>query len=207
MADVFTWPVGRASPDGQITWRPQHARVPLAYLVGSVLGSAALAAVCIGVGETAGASNIAVQLVYWAVAALIAVASLLQYRGGLAPLPESKAQVPRAWLRWNRRWKTALAYGLVIGMGVFTNMGFAATYVLLGAMVVMGSVPLAIAVGVVYGATKGLIVLASWVANSVLSRSAPWERFVITRKRQLELCLSGISVVTLVAVVLAPPPA
>lgn len=152
--------VGRVS-------RPSVADLPVigTYIGASALGGALMAVVL----ERAGTAleqldplpgDRALGLVVLMTMACLAV---LQLRGRMGGLPQRRRQVPRRWLTWNHRPLTAAAFGLMIGSGAFTYLGYSMMYTLALAAIVAPSSAAAAVIGVTYGTARGATVFATWL--------------------------------------------
>ncbi len=126
MGHVLTWPVDHDTHDQRVTEWPPFGPIA-AYVLGALIGGTAagvvIAAPAAEIRDAAGSITVAS-----AAGALALSAAALQWKGRVAPLPESSKQVPRRWLLWRHRARTALAFGLVIGAGALTRLRHAAAY-------------------------------------------------------------------------------
>jgi hypothetical protein len=195
MALVLTWPVGRAGTETRDT------RAPLgpvaAYALASLLGGAATGfALAQAAAVVRGASASAELALVIAAAGIGAAAVVLQWLGRLRPLPERSAQVPRGWLLWRSRTHAAAAFGLVIGSGALTHLKHAAAYVLAALVVLAPSVEAGVLVGALYGASRGMTLVVTWLSDSFLGRRVRWPR-VATASTQLNRMLAIAAVTSL----------
>src|SRR4051794_11773678 len=73
------------------------------------------------------------------------------------PNPQIGWQVPKSWMHPSRLFGNT-AYGIVLGMGIFTFIPFASFYVLLAWELIAGAMSLqaAVTLGMVYGFARGL---------------------------------------------------
>jgi hypothetical protein len=106
-----------------------------------------------------------------------AVLALLAAWGGLAelglvpmPRPQSRWQVPGRWRRLTP-WQTSFLYGLGLGPGVTVRIATPAFYVLLLGVALLGSIPTAAALFVVYAMGRWLAVLLFAIGPSQPDRS------------------------------------
>lgn len=128
------------------------------YVAGAVLGGGLLG-LGFAVAATGYARLHASSAVTWTVvlvAALVAVASDSRVFG--RALPDHPRQVDERWLVKYRRWIYASGYGVQIGAGFATYIMTAAVYLVALLAVVTGSFPAALAVGLVFGAVRGLTI-------------------------------------------------
>jgi hypothetical protein len=176
MNDVFTWPVGR---DGHQSGPSRRAPIGpvLAYAVattiagttvGLLLGLAAAA-----LDHLAGPTGHGALTVLVVVMSVIAV--LLELAGSASLLPHRRTQVPRRWLHWRSHTATAVGFGLLIGSGVLTPIRFASAYVLAAVALLAPTPLLAAAVGCIYGASRGLALLITWIVDATARRRLPWD--------------------------------
>lgn len=153
-------------------------------VAGGVLPGAvgALGAALVDAASVGGGSLLAVA----AVGALIALAADLP---GLAfRLPLHPRQVNERWMAGYRRWVYAAGFGAQIGTGFATYIMTAATYLVPLCGALTGSVPTAMALGVLFGASRGAAVLLSCRAtdpdrlrrlHAGLAAAAPWSVWVM----------------------------
>ena len=145
------------TPVGEMARQQRWWITTAAYLVGSLVGGAA-------VGAVLGAVSVPVRTVVDAPVALVllvvaAVAGLLADRGVL-PLPTWHRQVDEQWLTTYRGWVYGAGFGLQLGAGLATIVTASATYVVLVAAVLSGSVLAGTAIGATYGLARALPLLA-----------------------------------------------
>lgn len=76
------------------------------------------------------------------------------------PVPGRDWQVPADWVR-HGFYRSAVIFGGVVGFGVFTRVPFASFPLLLVWLFVSGNLWYALAVGLVYGATRALSIFSS----------------------------------------------
>jgi len=137
------------------------------FVLGSAVGGAVLGAVC-AVGALA-LSPVAERWAGWllaaaAVAALVCAAS--DAAVGPVRLPTLPRQVDEAWLGTYRRWVYAGGFGVQIGAGFTTYVMTAATYLVVVLAVLCGSPGWALAAGLTFGVTRGLVVTTgSWAST------------------------------------------
>ena len=131
-----------------------------AYVVGSVLGGLAVGALAGGLGALVlGPLDVGTtpRLVLLAVALLVALALDLRLLGLRAPGP--RRQVNEDWLEIYREWVYGAGFGLQLGAAVLTQVATAATWVMLLAAGLTGSLGAGALVGVVFGLVRALPVL------------------------------------------------
>ena len=124
-----------------------------AYLVGSLLGGAAVGALA---GLLGGLVPAAVRSSPWlllALAALLLVALALDLGIGGRALPVWRRQVDVAWLTRYRGWVYGLGFGAQLGIGVVTIVTSATTY----AMVAFAALSGHVLAGLLIGAAFGLV--------------------------------------------------
>jgi len=170
MGLVLTWPVGRAA-DGDGSRQPAPAGPVLAYLAGTTLGGT-LTGLVVG-AVVALLEPLPDAVMVAAAGALLLAAVVSEVRGTIAPLPERRGQVPRTWLAWPSRTRTALAFGIMIGAGVATFLKHAVAYALLAIALVAPSPWAAVLVGTGYGLARGGTLLVTWLGDSYVGRRPP----------------------------------
>lgn len=145
------------TPVGEMARQQRWWLTTVAYLVGSLVGGLAI-------GSLLGLVSVAVRTVVPANVALallaaVAVAGLLADTGRV-PLPTWHRQVDEGWLTTYRGWVYGAGFGLQLGTGLATIVTASATYVVLTAAVLSGSVLAGAAIGAIYGLVRALPVLA-----------------------------------------------
>jgi hypothetical protein len=170
MHDVLTRPVGH---DRDVQPPPPASPV-FAYALAAALGGAATGLVLGGIGwllsEVAGRDA---QL--FVAAPIVALAVVQQLRGQLAPLPQRRKQVPVRWMQWHSRTRTAGAFGLMIGAGVFTNLRHAAAWVVACLVFTLGSPVLGALVGAGYGFGRAIPLIWTWACDRRGGRRPAWD--------------------------------
>lgn len=197
MHDVFTWPVGRAADSEGIA--PPPLTPVLTYLLGACIGGAACAG---AIGAVSLASREALRLsaveLLLLAAPIAALASALQIVGRVAPLPERRLQVPTRWLQWRRRYATGAAFGLMIGAGAFTPLRHATAWVVAIAVAVAPGWPFAVFCGAIYGASRGLPLLITWLRDRAGLKRLRWQ-VVGGQRAPLAIALGPAAFATYVA--------
>lgn len=201
MAMVLTWPVGRAADDDRRTHGAAPAGPVLGYLLGCIAGGTLTGALLGAVGAAAAALPAGADAQLVLAALLTAIAVVAEARGRVAPLPERRDQVPREWLTWASRSRTALAFGLLIGSGAVTYLKHAAAYAIVALALVAPSVQAAILVGTVYGAARGGSLVVTWIGDRFVGRRPP-EAPVEDRHLPLNLALAVLASLSFVVAAL-----
>jgi len=171
MGSVFTWPVGRAGHPLRVPLPPPPALPVALYALAAAAGGAAIGLLIAAFGRSvsgAGATG------PWALAglagALAVLAIVLEWQGRMRPLPQSDKQVNRLWIGWKRRELTGIAWGLVIGAGVFTRLRHASAYALAAVLLLAPSAEAGAVLGGVYGLVRGLVLVATWIGDRFVGR-------------------------------------
>lgn len=163
MTSVFTRPVGREGQSSAL-----HARAPLAPVVtyafaaavGGALAAALANAVALAVDRTAPQGLRAVGSIA-VLAAGVGVVGVQAARGRFH-FPQRQRQVPRRWLRSGPTAATAARYGLVLGFAAATLLHEPAMYMLAIVAGSAPSIPIAAAVGALWGLGRGATLLLDW---------------------------------------------
>ncbi|MBA3266918.1 MAG: sulfite exporter TauE/SafE family protein [Acidimicrobiia bacterium] len=147
------------NPLGERARNRRWGRTVAAYLVGSVLGGAALGALLGVVGDLAGveAGSVASAGVVIALCGLGLVVDL--GLGGLR-LPTVGRQVDKDWLDRYRGWVYGVSFGFQLGLGVVTVVNTAAIYLTFVLALVSGSVVIGALIGTAFGLVRSLVILS-----------------------------------------------
>lgn len=149
-------------PFGERSRNNSFARTALAHVLGSVLGGTMLGVVAglIGVAITAMVSpSETVRTVIVLIAALAALALEATSRERL--LPTRTRQVNENWIQSYRGWVYGGGFGAELGFGISTIITTTLVHLMVVAMLLVGSFPLAIAIGTTFGFVRGATVLAA----------------------------------------------
>lgn len=148
-------------PFGERSRDNTFARTAGAHVLGSAVGGAALGALAGAIGvvltwlldpsDTVRAVSISI----FAVAGLVLEATS---REGL--LPTRTRQVNENWIQSYRGWVYGGGFGAELGFGVSTIITTTLVHLLVVSMMLVGSFPQALLIGVTFGAVRGLTVLA-----------------------------------------------
>jgi hypothetical protein len=177
------------------------------YAAGTIAGGVAAGVAVAGIGRVlvdslpAAGAWIVVALAV----ALAAAAIVLELRGRLAPLPQRHAQLPSRWMRWRSRTGLGLAFGLLLGAGVFTYLHHATAYVL-GAILVLSASPLVGAIaGAIYGLARAAMLALAWAKREWTGRGDEVVGAIGTvAARLLPFVATGSTIVALAAIHTAP---
>jgi hypothetical protein len=153
-----------------------------AYIVGAVLGGATLGAVLAGGAlaiRSAGPPGIAL-VALGAVAAVGGAAADLGLLG--VRFPVLRRQVNELWLDRFRGWVYGAGYGWQIGFGFSTFVMTAAVAVVAVLAAISASPWLAFAVGLTYGAVRGLTVLGNAGVTQASTLVAAHRRYAAWRR-------------------------
>jgi hypothetical protein len=166
---VFAQPVGcRLDDEGSALRRPAATPV-VAYAAAAVAGGGAVGALLAGAGAAVGELHTGATFGI-AIAALCAVAAILQARGRVRPLPQRHAQVPRRWTLWKSRSKLGMAFGAMLGAGAMTYLHYAAMYLLAAIALASQSAVIGALVGAAYGGVRGFVLALAWFGARSVER-------------------------------------
>ena len=130
------------------------------YVLGAALGGAALGGVCAAV--TIPLAALPAGRWPWVVAAVAGViAAASDIPATRFALPTNARQVDERWLTAYRRWIYAAGFGVQIGTGFATYIMTAAVYLTAALACLTVDASQALAVGVVFGAIRGLAILTT----------------------------------------------
>ncbi len=151
--------LGSINPLGERARNRRWSRTASAYVVGSVLGGAAMGALLGLVGALLGSwvGLVTSTAIIVAVCALGLAADLGV--GGLR-LPTIHRQVDKDWLDRYRGWVTGLSFGFQLGLGVVTVVNTAAIYATFVVALVSGSPLVGAVIGTTFGLARSLVILS-----------------------------------------------
>ena len=163
------------------------------FALGALAGGAALgvvAAVLALLVHVVGLSATA-AIATGAVFAVVGLAADLHIAG--VRLPTHPRQVNETWLGRYRRWIYAAGFGVQIGSGLATYVMTAAVYLTIALAALTGSPIAALGIGMLFGAVRGLAVLAGWRATTPEATRALHARLHATEpaSRHLAAALQG----------------
>ncbi|HVC69083.1 MAG TPA: hypothetical protein VNC61_02345 [Acidimicrobiales bacterium] len=160
-----TWsPCGRSmlstiTPIGERGRRSHYATTAAFFVLGGVLGGAALGLVAAGLAAGVAALGLPIPVT----AAAAVVASLAAAASDARPVrfavPIHRRQVNERWLDTFRPWFYGLGFGCQIGSGFATYITTTAVYLVVVLAVLTGSPAVALAAGVLFGLLRGSSVL------------------------------------------------
>ncbi len=138
------------TPVGEGSRSQRWSVTVVAFTLGSVLGGAGTGLLAGGIGQWMDPAP-AVSLAVLAVAAAATIVADL-----VGPTPPSlERQVDRTWMTRYRGWVYGLGYGVQLGCGFATYISSWATWLWLVAMVLVGDLGTALAMGMLHGAVRG----------------------------------------------------
>jgi hypothetical protein len=144
---------------GKSMWYRLISIYTMAQIAGAALNGLLLGEIGILLRAALPWQNTPLIIPFGVVAAMSAVHDL-----GLLPfrLPSRSWQVPQSWKRFRPSVMSAL-FGFGIGLGVLTRIPFASFYLVVFACVGLASLPLALGIMVLYGATRaGTVALVAY---------------------------------------------
>lgn len=158
------------------------------YLLGAVAGGAMLGAGCAVLAVGVSALGLGQEL-----RALLATAAALACwlsDGTLVrwSLPVHPRQVNERWIGRYRRWIYAAGFGVQIGIGFATYVMSATVYLTAALAVLTGNAALAFAVGVTFGAVRGLGLLGGALARTPDRLRAVLGRLDASARASLQAC-------------------
>jgi sulfite exporter TauE/SafE len=146
------------TPLGERGRRMRWGRTVAAYVVGSVLGGAAVGGLLGGLGALLPIRpGPTVTALLVALTCLVAAGLDLAGRG----LPAGRRQVDEQWLSRYRGWVYGTGFGFQLGLGVVTIVTTATVYATLVLALLTWSVGGGLAVGATFGLARALPVLAA----------------------------------------------
>lgn len=146
------------TPFGERARRHRYHVTAAWFVAGSVVGGATLGAVAAGLATLVSAIGASGAAVAAAGAALALLAAAVDSGCFGDALPVIRRQVDDAWLAKYRPWFYGAGFGWQIGVGFATYLMTAAVPLVVALAALTGSAPAAVAVGVLFGAARGLTV-------------------------------------------------
>lgn len=139
------------NPVGEGSRSQRWSVTVVAFTIGSVVGGAATGAVAGGLGLLLDVPTRAALVV-------LAIATALALLGDLVgPTPPSlERQVDRTWMTRYRGWVYGLGYGVQLGCGLATYISSWATWLLVVALVLVGDLSTAVAIGALHGLVRAV---------------------------------------------------
>lgn len=199
---VFARAVVRSPGAGE--WDRAPLAPVAAYSAGTVAGGTVMGLLLAAIGSAL-VGSLPSAAVVAAVALITAVAVFLQLRGSLGPLPQRHAQLPSRWMRWRSRTRLGVAFGLVLGAGVFTYLHHATAYVLGALLVISASPQVGAIAGATYGLSRAAMLVLAWAHRDWTGRGD----VVVTAigkaaTRSLPVAAAGSAVIAVAAINTAP---
>jgi hypothetical protein len=182
MTSVFTRPVGRDAHSSAPRDRAPLAPVVVYGIAAAVGGAiaATLANAAASAAVTASPQGLR-EVGSVAILAFGVAVVALQVAGGRFHLPQRQRQVPRRWLRGGPTTLVAGRYGLVLGFAAATLLHEPAMYMLAMVAGSAPSVPVAAAVGALWGIGRGVTLVLDW------ARCGTQNGFLLTSMRSATL--------------------
>lgn len=129
------------------------------FVVGATVGGACLGATAAVLAAGVGALDPSTSATFGAVAVLAALAALVDAGAFGRRPPFFRRQVDDAWLSKYRAWVYGAGFGWQIGVGLATYIMTAAVVLTVALAVLTASPAAALAIGVAFGAARGVVVL------------------------------------------------
>jgi hypothetical protein len=148
------------SPLGERARAARWSRTVTAYVLGSLVGGAALGAVAGAVGSLVPQRWLSSSAAVVVVVALLLAGLVLDVCSGEQGPPSWRRQVDETWLARYRGWVYGLGYGVQLGLGVVTIVTSSTVYATVLLAGLTGSTGTGAALGAVFGGVRALPVLA-----------------------------------------------
>lgn len=140
------------NPLGERARKQNFTVTVLFYLIGSVLGGAAIGLVGGTVGSILPAGS-------WRLAAVVGVTIAGAWLDYTEYVPFSiHRQVDENWLTRYRGWVYGLGFGFQLGLAIVTIITSASVYTTIALAVLVGSVKWGIVIGIAFGVARGLVI-------------------------------------------------
>jgi hypothetical protein len=130
-----------------------------AYLLGSLMGGAAMGALLGALGWPLRSFTDSTLVISVAAALAGVLAVVFDASRGRLRLPRYKRQVNEDWMGTYRGWVYGLGWGVQLGMGLSTIVTAAVVYLVFVLAFLSASPLLGLTIGATFGAVRGLVVL------------------------------------------------
>lgn len=192
-------------PFGERSRNNRFSHTAGAHIVGSTLGGAALGLLVGAVGWlafSAIASNAGPDAPRIGIlAAAAAVATVLEATSRERLLPTRVRQVNENWIQQYRGWVYGGGFGAELGFGVSTIITTTLVHILVLAMFLLGDISSAVAVGTLFGFSRGVTVLAARGVDSPSSLRSFHQRLDNMRSRSRKGAVASLALATLIGTV------
>jgi len=148
-------------PFGERSRNNSFGRTAGAHIIGSALGGLTLGALAGGAGLVVSAFNPSDAVRAWTIAACAIGALALEATNRERLLPTRTRQVDENWIQSYRGWIYGGGFGAELGFGISTIITTALVHLLVVSMLLVGSFPLALLLGLTFGTVRGATVLAA----------------------------------------------
>ncbi len=163
------------SPFGERNRNSRWWLTVTAYLLGSLAGGMTTGLAMGFAGELlSGAVDGQLALTLLAVVAAVGVAADLGVAG--LELPSPRRQVNEDWLTTYRGWVYGLGFGYQLGLGVVTIVSSSTVWLTWVAALLAGSWGAGLAIGAVFGAARGALILSTATIHDPASLRALFRR-------------------------------
>ena len=188
------------SPLGERARASRWSVTVTAYVVGSLMGGAALGALSAAAGSLLPTAWRSSRLAGVLVAAVLVTGLIVDLLPGGHALPSWRRQVDETWLSRYRGWVYGAGFGLQLGFGVVTIVTSATVYAVPLLAALSGQLGIGLALGACFGLLRAAPVLglarvhdrdALHAFFAVLDRWEP--RFDLVAKASLGLAAAGVT--------------
>lgn len=128
------------------------------FILGATLGGATLGALAVACASVVGLLDLPARAVLGTAAVLALVTAGMDLGIGTR-MPHHRRQVDELWLDQFRSWVYGIGFGFQIGTGLMTYIMTAAVYLTVMMAALTGSVVTAMALALLFGATRGAAIL------------------------------------------------
>jgi hypothetical protein len=136
------------------------------YVAASTCGGAITGAILAGLGTLVSAARPdSVTALRVVVGAVVAAAVFAEFCSGIPRALERRWRVPERWLHWSSKERMAAAYGVLLGLGVLTQLRRPTAFAAAAVLLLAPTPAVGAAVGAAYGLTRGLTLGAAWLRD------------------------------------------
>lgn len=189
-------------PFGERSRNNSFGRTATAHVLGGTAGGAVLGVLAGALGIAINAALAPSDTVRTAIVLAAAVVALaLEATSRERMLPTRTRQVNENWIQTYRGWVYAGGFGAELGFGISTIITTTLVHLTVIAMVLVGSFPLAVLIGAIFGLVRGATVLTARKVDSPESLRHFHQRLDQLRSRSRSGAVATLTAANIIGVV------